>query len=92
MNELPPTQDEPDDVDEFYRHASGLDPSRPSESVRQAVLKHAAQLAAHRAAQQVPTRIHTRRPAEEGVAATCDIRLARCRRSCRTLGCAAFSR
>jgi Ankyrin repeats (many copies) len=62
VNEVPPTQHEPDDGDEFYRHASSLDPSRPSESVRQAVLKHAAQLAAHRAAQQAPTRIHTRRP------------------------------
>jgi hypothetical protein len=63
VNEVPPTQHEPDDADEFYRHASSLDPSRPSESVRQVVLEHAAQLAAHRAAQQAPTRIHTRRPA-----------------------------
>jgi Ankyrin repeats (3 copies) len=65
VNELPPSQDEPDDADEFYRHASSLDPSRPSESVRQAVLKHAVQLAADRAAQQAPTRIHTRRPASK---------------------------
>jgi hypothetical protein len=63
VNELPPSRDEPDEVDEFYRHASSLDSSGPSESVRQAVLKHAAQLAAHRLAQLAPTQIHTRRRA-----------------------------
>jgi hypothetical protein len=67
VNKLPPRQDEPDNVDEFYRHASSLDPSRPSESVRQAVLKYAAELAAHRVAQHAPTQIQTsRRAAKKG--------------------------
>jgi Ankyrin repeats (3 copies) len=63
VNELPPSQDEPDEVDEFYRHASSLDRSGPSESVRQAVLEHAAQLAAHRAGQHAPSQIHISRRA-----------------------------
>ena len=50
MNGSPPSQDEPDDVGDEYRRASALDPSRPSEAVRRAVLDHAAQLAAERAA------------------------------------------
>ena len=42
----PPSQDPPDEADELYRRASALDPSRPGESVRRAVLAHAAQLSA----------------------------------------------
>jgi hypothetical protein len=46
---VPPSQDQPEDVDDQYRRASALDPSRPSEAVRRAVLAHAAQLAEERA-------------------------------------------
>jgi hypothetical protein len=35
-----------EDLDEIYRRASALDPSRPSEAVRRTVLEHAAALAA----------------------------------------------
>jgi hypothetical protein len=49
MSKVPPSHDQPDDVDDQYRRASALDPSRPSEAVRRAVLAHAAQLAAERA-------------------------------------------
>jgi Ankyrin repeats (3 copies) len=49
MNKVPPDQDPADDVDAQYRRASALDPSRPGEAVRRAVLAHAAQLAAERA-------------------------------------------
>jgi ankyrin repeat protein len=49
MNKVPPDQDPTDDVDAQYRRASALDPSRPDEAVRRAVLAHAAQLAAERA-------------------------------------------
>ncbi len=52
MNERPPNED--DEVDEQYRRASARDASRPSESVRHAVLRHAAELAAQRAAQGGP--------------------------------------
>ena len=48
MSEVPPSQDPLDDVDESYRRASALDPSRPSESVRRAVLAYATHLAAER--------------------------------------------
>jgi len=66
MNDVPPKQDLPDELDERYRRASGLDPSRPSESVRRAVLEHAAQLAAQRAAKSpslIAGKIDSRRPA-----------------------------
>ena len=49
MSKVPPSQDQPDDVDDKYRRASALDPSRPSEAVRRGVLAHAAQLVAKRA-------------------------------------------
>jgi Ankyrin repeats (3 copies) len=49
MNKVPPDQDPADDVDAQYRRASAVDPSRPGEAVRRAVLAHAAQLAAERA-------------------------------------------
>jgi hypothetical protein len=66
MNELPPSDDQPDDVDDLYRRASALDASRPSESVRRAVLDRAAQLAAERAALNSPVKVdftaRTKRP------------------------------
>jgi len=46
MNRLPPQPGPPEDADERYRRASERDPSRPSESVRRAVLAHAAGLSA----------------------------------------------
>lgn len=49
MSTLPPPFDPADDADEQYRRASELDPSRPSEATRRAVLAHAARLAAERA-------------------------------------------
>jgi hypothetical protein len=49
MNKVPPSEDQPEDVDDQYRRASALDLSRPSEAVRRAVLAHAAELAAERA-------------------------------------------
>ncbi len=49
MNTPPPPFDPSDDADEQYRRASELDPSRPSEATRRAVLDHAARLAAERA-------------------------------------------
>jgi hypothetical protein len=52
VNDVPPSQ-EPDDVDDFYRRASALDPSRPSEWVRRTVLARAADLAASHAATHV---------------------------------------
>jgi len=62
LNELPPSEDESEDVDDRYRRAAALDPSRPSESVRRAVLERAARLAEERAA-TVPARIGSTRPA-----------------------------
>lgn len=50
MSELPPSPEDSDEVDALYRRASARDASRPSESVRRAVLDHAAQLAVKRAA------------------------------------------
>jgi hypothetical protein len=61
MNEIPPNQD--DEVDDRYRRESALDPSRPSESVRRAVLEHATQLAAERSAKNGPAQIGAGRPA-----------------------------
>ena len=63
MSEVPPSQDESDDVDDLYRRASALDPSRPSESARRAVLDHAAKLAAERAARNDPAKTHFARGA-----------------------------
>jgi len=62
MNEVPPDQDQLDDVDDHYRRASTLDPSRPSESVRRAVLVHATKLAAERATKKHSTKIDSTRP------------------------------
>jgi Meckel syndrome type 1 protein len=50
VSELPPSPEDSDEVDALYRRASARDTGRPSESVRRAVLDHAAQLAANRAA------------------------------------------
>jgi ankyrin repeat protein len=46
MNDVPPGQPPSDDIDSFYRRASALDPSRPSDRTRQAVLAHAREIAA----------------------------------------------
>lgn len=48
MNDVPRNDEPPEDIDDLYRRAAALDPSRPSERVRDAVLSHAAQLAAER--------------------------------------------
>ena len=56
MSSLPPSQDPRDEADALYRQASALDSSRPSEAVRRAVLEHAAQLAAQRAARNSRSR------------------------------------
>jgi len=63
LNGAPPGEDLPDDVDEHYRRASALDPSRPSEALRRAVLRQAADLAAERTARQGITPIDSTRPA-----------------------------
>lgn len=63
MNEVPPKQDPPEDVDEHYRRLAALDSSQPSESVRRAVLRNARQLAAERVSTQDPTKIASGRPA-----------------------------
>lgn len=54
----PPMPDAPDEVDDRYRRASALDPSRPGEAVRRRVLEHATQVAAERASrpESVPQR------------------------------------
>ena len=41
MNDVPPTPPPSDDIDSFYRRASALDPGRPSDRTREAVLAHA---------------------------------------------------
>jgi hypothetical protein len=67
MNGTPPDPDTPDDVDDRYRRASALDPSRPSAAVRSAVLEHAANLAAQRAGnthENLGATVVTLRPAE----------------------------
>ena len=71
MNQLPPNAGPPDDIDDRYRRAAALDPSRPSESVRRAVLEHAAKLAAERSmgrsaaqeAEDIPTQLGVGRTA-----------------------------
>jgi Ankyrin repeats (3 copies) len=56
MSEVPPSRDQPDDVEDSYRRALALDPSRPSEWVPRAVLAHATRLATERAtADRSPT-------------------------------------
>jgi len=63
MSKVPPSQEQPDDVDDQYRRASALDPSRPSEAVRRAVLAHAAQLVAKRATRDEGSMIKSTRRA-----------------------------
>jgi hypothetical protein len=63
VNELPPDDHGPEDLDDLYRRASSQDSSRPSEAVRRSVLRHAQQLAAERAANQHAERIDFKRPA-----------------------------
>lgn len=65
MNKVPPNEDPADDVDAQYRRASALDPSRPGEAVRRAVLVHAAQLAAQRATAGAGSRLKSRRTANQ---------------------------
>lgn len=67
MSELPPSPEDPDEVDALYRRASALDAGRPSESVRRAVLDHAAQLAANRAAGKDSARSGAGRPVKRQV-------------------------
>jgi hypothetical protein len=63
VTEVPPDHGEADEVDDLYRRASAADSSRPSESVRRAVLDHAAQLAAQRSREMGPATIDFTRPA-----------------------------
>jgi len=65
MTEVPPSQDEFDDADELYRRASALDGGRPSEPVRRAILKHAAELAAARALDNAGRKAVKRPPARQ---------------------------
>jgi hypothetical protein len=46
LNEIPTPNEGPDEAEERYRRLSDRDPSGPSEAVRRAVLRHAAELAA----------------------------------------------
>jgi ankyrin repeat protein len=48
MSTMPPQKDEPDDIEAEYRRWSASDTARPADSVRTAVLAHAARLAAER--------------------------------------------
>jgi hypothetical protein len=57
VTELPPGENSSDDVDERYRSASSRELGRPGESVRRAVLQHAADLAAERASATPPVDI-----------------------------------
>jgi hypothetical protein len=63
MNRMPPTPEQPDDVDDQYRRASALDPSRPGEAVSRTVLAYAARLAAERAAAHAGNKLKSRRTA-----------------------------
>lgn len=69
MNDVPPGHDQPDDLDDLYRRASDLDPSRPSESVHQAVLRNAARLAAKTDSRQPAARRTWWRPVAFGTLA-----------------------
>lgn len=54
MNQLPPGEEH--DLDALYRQWSARESSRPSENVRRAVLRHAANLAAERVSPREPAR------------------------------------
>ncbi len=67
MNGTPPDPDFADDIDDRYRRATALDPSRPSEAVRSAVLEHAANLLEQRAGnadENVGANVGAMRPAQ----------------------------
>ena len=64
MNEIPPGDEQPDEADEHYRRLSDRDSSGPSEAVRRAVLRHAAELAAQARAERIPGTLS--RPAAKG--------------------------
>ena len=55
MNELPPDDAAPDEIDDLYRRAAALDSSRPSEAARRSILDHAARVAADYAPAERPT-------------------------------------
>jgi hypothetical protein len=67
MNEVPPSNDDQDDIDARYRRAALLAQSHPSEAVRRTILEHAAKRAAEHAAAQAaksePVQIRRRTPA-----------------------------
>lgn len=67
MNDVPPSNEDPDDIGDRYRRAAQLAHSRPSEAVRRTILEHAGKRAAeHAAAQAVenePVQIRRRTPA-----------------------------
>jgi hypothetical protein len=46
VNDVPHNDEPSDDIDDLYRRAAALDPRRPSERVRDAILSHAGHLAA----------------------------------------------
>lgn len=54
MNTTPPKDDEADDLKKLYRRISAEEPGRPSAKTRQAILEHAARLAAAKLT-RVPT-------------------------------------
>jgi hypothetical protein len=56
MNEIPTPNEGPDEIDERYRRLSDRDSSGPSEAVRRAVLRHAAELAAQIRTRKTPQR------------------------------------
>lgn len=62
MNDVPRNDEPSDDIDDRYRRAAALDPSRPSERVRDAVLSHAAQRAAERPSDRTQTTAATAPP------------------------------
>ncbi len=55
MNEFPTSDENPDEADERYRRLSDRSPSGPSDAVRRAVLRHAAELAAKQRRWRVAT-------------------------------------
>jgi hypothetical protein len=63
MSQIPPSREPPDPVDDRYRRASALDPSRPGEAVRRAILTHAAQLASQRSGTVAGSAVKFRRSA-----------------------------
>jgi hypothetical protein len=64
LNEIPTSNEGPDEADERYRRLSDRDPSGPSEAVRRAVLQHAAELAARARTQENSAAME--RPAAKG--------------------------